>query len=91
MEAPEASMRRSSVSRYSFSLSCRVPFVCAYPLARVHRKKKKRVAFFILMIYILSGTSIPNNSMPFLMVLATFFAMMRRVIFSVSVSALRML
>ena len=41
--------------------------------------------------YILSGTSIPSNAIPFLMTLATFLAIIRRVIFSASVSALRML
>ena len=41
--------------------------------------------------YILSGTSIPRSSMPFLMTLATLSARTRRVTFSASVSALRML
>ena len=42
-------------------------------------------------LYILSGTSIPSNAIPFLMTLATFLAITRRVIFSASVSALSML
>ena len=41
--------------------------------------------------YIRSGTSIPRRAMPFLRVLATFLAMTRRVSFSSSVSAPRML
>lgn len=41
--------------------------------------------------YILSGTSIPNRAIPFLITLATFLARTRRVIFSASESALRIL
>ena len=41
--------------------------------------------------YILSGTSMPSSAIPFLMTFATFFAKTSRVIFSASVSALRML
>ena len=41
--------------------------------------------------YILSGTSMPSSAIPFLMTFATFLAKTSRVIFSASVSALRML
>ena len=41
--------------------------------------------------YILSGTSMPNSCMPFLMVLATFFASTRRNVLASVLSALRML
>ena len=43
------------------------------------------------MTYILSGTSMPSSCMPFLMVLATFFANAKRNVLASALSALRML
>ena len=45
--------------------------------------------FFCPLYYILSGTSMPSNAMPFLMVFATFLASTRRTAFSLALSAPR--